>query len=124
MDIRIKAHDFVVTEDTSAYLEERLKTIENHLGADAEGARVEVELGRGAGHSKHGDNWFAQMRIVITGSDLLHAEADAETVNAAIDILKDEMLAVLKKSRTRRIVVARKIGAKVKEWLHSDTEEQ
>ena len=53
MDIRIKATNFTLNDSVSAYLDERLATITRHLGSEADNARLEVEVGRDAGHSQH-----------------------------------------------------------------------
>lgn len=117
MDIRIKATDFEMNTAAEDYLDERIQSIEKHLGDDALAARCEVELGRAAGHSKHGENWFAEFQVSYPGVEVMRVVAHAETVNAAIDAAKDEILLKLKKDKSRRFSRARKIGAQVKDWL-------
>ena len=117
MDIRIKATDFEITSQTADYLDERMLAIEKHLAGDAEIARCEIELGRAAGHSQHGKNWFSEIQIIIPGTEDLRVVAHAESVNAAIDAMKDEILGRLKKDKTKRFSHARKAGARIKEWL-------
>ena len=120
MDVRIKATDFEMTDDVQDYLDERILAIEKHMG-DADLARCEVELGRAAGHSKHGENWFAEFQIAVPGSDLVRVVAHGETVNAAIDAAKDEMLGRVKKDKTKRFASARRTGARIKDWLRGTT---
>ena len=117
MDIRIKTTDFAMNSQVEDYLDERILTLEKHIGTDAENARCEIEIGRAAAHSKHGENWFAEVQIWIAGGDQVRVVAHGETVNAAIDAAKDEILGRLKKDKTKRFVRARAVGAAIKNWL-------
>ncbi len=117
MDARIKATDFEMTTAVSDYLDEKLEAIEKHLGSDAEITRAEIEIGRAAGHSKHGENFFAEFQVMAPGVDAMRVVAHGTTVNAAIDAAKDEMLLKLKKDKTKREGNVRRIGGKIKEWM-------
>lgn len=117
MDIRIKATDFEMNAAVEDYLDDRMLAIEKHLGSDADTARAEVELGRAAGHSKHGENWFAEFQIMVPGAEVMRVVAHGESVNAAIDAAKDEALLKLKKGKTKRVGETRKLGARIKEWM-------
>src|SRR5262245_14454852 len=117
MNIRIKATDFEMNNAVENYLDERMQAIEKHLGDEADHSRCEVEIGRAAGHSNKGENWFAEIQVISPGADLVRVVGHAESVNAAIDAAKDEMLLTLKKDRTRRLSQSKKLGAKMKEWL-------
>lgn len=101
----------------SDYLDERMQAIEKHLGSDASITRAEIEIGRAAGHSKHGENFFAEFQIMAPGNDPLRVVAHGETVNAAIDAAKDEILLKLKKDKTKRETDVRRLGAKIKDWM-------
>ena len=117
MDVRIKATDFEMNDAVADYLDDRVQAIEKHMGDDADHARMEIELGRAAGHSTKGDNWFAEFQIIDPGADVVRVVGHAESVNAAIDAAKDEMMTTLKKNRTRRLSQSKRIGAKIKQWL-------
>lgn len=64
----------------------------------------------------HGAVWRAEMNVLVEGVPY-RAEAVAESMQAAIDMLKDEMLEQLKKGKDKHVSLLRKGGAKVKEWL-------
>ena len=117
MDIRLKTTDYQMTDIVQSYLDDRVATIEKHLGERANKARIEIELGRAGGHSKHGENWFAEFQVTIPGGEHVRVVAQGETMNAAIDAAKDECLMKIKKDRTRYITNMRHVGAKVKQWL-------
>ena len=99
--------------ETAAYLNEKLATLERLIHDEA--ARCEVEIGRAVGHSQQGDVWKAE--IVITNfGERLYAIAQEESVNAAIDIAKDEMLQQLRKGKDKHLSLARRMGARLKRW--------
>lgn len=119
MDITIKSTDYEMTEDVNDYIEERLKAVLRHAGVGDAPARCEVEVGQSAKHSKHGENYFAEVQLVRPGEELVRATAQAETVQAAIDIVKDEILAILRKEKTKNSSRLRRVGARMKEWIKS-----
>ena len=118
MNIRIKATDYQMTPDTEAYLGERLKTLEKLLGETAELARCEVEIGRDAGRPRHGAHlYFAEIRIAPPGESPVYARNNSESVNGAIDDVKEEVERQLRKNKRRTIRLTRRVGAQVKQWL-------
>ena len=118
MNIRIKATDYQMTPDTEAYLGERLKTLEKLLGETAELARCEVEIGRDAGRPRHGANlYFAEIHIAPPGESPVYARNNSESVNGAIDDVKEEVERQLRKNKRRTIRLTRRVGAQVKQWL-------
>ena len=92
MDRRFKTKDYEMLPDVATYLDERMKTIEKHLGEEADKVRMEVEIGKSAGHSKRGDNWFAEVQIIRPGEARARVTAKGQTVNEAIDAAKEEIL--------------------------------
>lgn len=120
MDIRIKATEYEMTSEASAYLDERLKAVEKHLGDAAKHTRCEVELGKSSGHSQHGEHWFTEIQLLIPGEDLKRVVGKGETLNESIDKVKDEILRTIKKDHSKKVSHVRKIGAKIKEWLRGE----
>ena len=116
MDIRIKTTDYHMTPEVSAYLDERIEAIAKLLASDAEASRCEVEVGRSVGNVKHGNVWFAEINVESPGVDRMRATADAETVNAAIDQAKDEVVRQLRKYRGFHRRFMRRSGAAFK-WM-------
>ena len=118
MNIRIKATDYQLTPETENYLAGRLNALEKFIGEKSELARCEVEIGRDAGRPRHGANiWFAEIRIVSPGEDAVYARNNSESVNGAIDDVKEEVERQLRKRKRRTIRITRRVGAQVKEWL-------
>lgn len=113
MQLKIKATNFEMTADISAYLDEKMASLERLVSDEA--ARFEVELGRTAGHSQQGDVWKAEI-IVNQNGERLYAVAEKESVKAAIDIAKDEMLQQLRKGKKKNTSLARKMAARLKKF--------
>jgi ribosomal subunit interface protein len=114
MDTRIKTSDYEITPEVAAYLDDKLASIEKMIVDPT--ARCDVELGRAVGHSQQGSVWKCEITISYA-SERMRAIAQEESVNAAIDIAKDEMLQQLRKNKGRYVALTRRAGAKVKEWL-------
>src|SRR3990167_3430812 len=118
MDIRIKATDYQMTPAVRDYLDQRIVSLEKLLAGFEDTARIEVELGRDAGRPRHGANvWFAEIRIVCPGQSPVYARNNSESVNGAIDDVKEEVERQLRKNKRRTIRLTRRVGAQVKQWL-------
>lgn len=118
MDIRIKSTNYEITPEIESYLSERVATLEKLLGEKAEVARCEVELGRDAGRPRHGANiWFAEIRFVIPGEGPIYARNNSESVNGAIDDVKEEVERQLRKQRKAHRRFIRKSGAALKRMM-------
>lgn len=113
MDLRIKTSDYEMTPEVRTYLGDKIATIEKLLGRETETARLEVELGRAVGRAQQGDIWRAEF-ILVRGGDRLVADADGESVNAAIDVAKDEILQQLRKSKGKSFALAKRLGGQFK----------
>lgn len=118
MNVRIKATEYQITPKTEAYVYERIQTLEKLLGEHAALARVEVELGRDAGRPRHGANlYFAEIRVTYPGANPVYARNNSESVNAAIDDVKEEVEHQLRKQKRISLRIARKGGATAKRLL-------
>lgn len=109
-----------MTTDVRKYLDTRLGTIEKIVtDADTSVVRCQVELGRSAKHAKQGvDQWFATLDIKVKKFNW-HATATAESVKAAIDIVKDEIVAQIRKEKAHHRKDVRKGAKKVKELVRT-----
>lgn len=109
--------------EVSDYIDERMAAIEKHLGSDADTARIEVQLGRASGkhHSDHG--WFAEIDVWTPGGVHVHATNHEDTINAAIDRAKEEVMTQLRKSKQFHRRFIRRTGSAIKGWMRRDDEE-
>jgi ribosomal subunit interface protein len=123
MDVRVKASDYEISPEVSAYLNERLAHIEKLLADDAELARCEVEIGRDAGRPRHGSNiWFAEIQISYPGGNLIRATNRSESINGAIDDVKEEVERQLRKEKRLHRRFLKKGGAALKRLLRWGSE--
>jgi len=115
MNVRIKATNYTLTPEVGNYLGERLKSLEKFIGADLDVVRCEVELGRDAGRPRHGANiWFAEIAVIIPGRERVYARNNSESVNGAIDDVKEEVERKLLRERKLHRRIFRKGGAILK----------
>lgn len=119
METRTKTKaGYQITPDVSKYLETRLNAIDKLLSGD-EAVRYQVELGRSAKHSKKGeDQWLAEIDIK-SGKSRWHASADALTLKAAIDAVKDEIIHQIRKDKATKRTAVKKGGQKLKAMVKS-----
>ena len=123
MNIRIKTTSYKLTAEAASYLDERLHAIEKFIGEHSDAARCEVEVGRASGHSEHGDVWRAEINLLHLGQNL-RAESEAQSINAAIDEVKDEIVRQLRRGKRLHIRLARRGGALLKRFVRFGEEEE
>lgn len=113
MDLRIKTTDYEMPREVADYLDEKIDAIQKLLAGDAETARCEVEVGKAIGGVQQGNIWRAEIIVQRDGARHV-ASARGESVNAAIDVAKDEMLKQIRRSKGRSFALAKRMGAKLK----------
>jgi ribosome-associated translation inhibitor RaiA len=82
-------------------------------------ATFEVELGKATKHHKSGKIFRAETNISYKGT-LHRAEGVAETIENAIDIMKNELKAELRKGRTKKKDVARAGSRTLKKMVRGE----
>ncbi len=121
MDVRIKQSDFQMTETIATYLDERLAHVEKLLGDTADMARCEVELGRDAGRPRHGENiWFVEITLIRPGTEHLRATNHSESINGAIDDVRDEICRQIKSEKQIHRRIIKRSGEFAKRLLRLD----
>ena len=118
MDTRIKTTDYQMTPETRTYLDQRVASLAKALTGFEDVARIEVEIGRDAGRPRHGANiWFAEMHVIVPGQERVYARNNSESVNGAIDDVKEEVERQLRRERKIHIRLYRKGGALAKRLM-------
>lgn len=120
MDTRTKATNYEITPDIAAYLDERLMAVEKLLPSDSY-AVCDVELSKETAHA-HGDLWRAEVSLEVDG--VVHrAVAQEESMQAAIDKTKDELVQMLRRGKSKHESLLRRGSIKLKQLLKFGREE-
>ena len=111
----IKTTDWTMTDEISLYLDDKMVAIEKLItNPDADTVRCDVELGKA--RDQHANAWRAEMNLFVDGTTH-RSEATGETLQEALDEVKDEIMRQLKKTKQKHTSLLRRGGASVKNWL-------
>ncbi len=111
----VKASNIVLTRAISRYIKEKVDHLDKFIDKNDESASAKIEVGKTTGHHK-GDIFRAELNVHIAGKDF-RAESTREDLYAALDDVKDEMSAELKKFKERRETMKRRGGRTMKKIL-------
>lgn len=113
--IIIKSTNFSLTPSINEYVNSNLRPLEKFFqGIDEVDMRVEV--GRSTFHHKKGEVFFAEANINL-GKRLLRAHAEAFSVQAAIDEVKDELKSEIFKFKGKKETVFRRGARSISKLL-------
>ena len=113
-NLTIKTTEWTMTDEIRTYLDEKLLAIDKLIDSDPETVRCDVELGKA--RENHAHAFRAEMNLFIGGA-MVRSEATGETLQVALDEVKDEIVRQLKKSKQKHTSLLRRGGASVKNWL-------
>lgn len=116
MNISFKTQNVELTPDIRAYAEEKASAVQKVLGHHAEAdIACEIVLSR---DEKHATGLVYRADIsAYAGAEKVHAVGHGESLKAAIDLAKDELVRRATSDKEKRMTLIRKGRAKVKEWL-------
>lgn len=115
MNINIKGTNIELTEAIQSYVDKRLQSLEKFLGGDP-AIQCDVEVKKTTQHHKHGDIFRAEIHIVGSNKNI-YVAAEESDLYAAIDRVRDEAMHRLTSSKDKKVSLARRSGAKVKDIL-------
>jgi len=116
MNTKIKTTGVGLTDDVHSYLNKRLSFIEQLINAKDKNVLCEVELSKTTGHHKQGDIYRAEVNLKVGGRNF-YAHSEQENINAAIDVVKDEMAKELRRNKDKKQTLVRKGGIRIKQIL-------
>ena len=102
MKVTIKATNLNLTPAIKKAIEEKIATLDKfipHIGTPVE-AFVEVAIE--TRHHQKGKIYYAEANIKVPG-EIIRSEAREENIYKAINTVKDELQALLKKHKKRKI---------------------
>lgn len=124
MQINIKTTDLEFTPELYNYTQKKLLDVERLAGENMGEISAQVELARANRHHKQGEDiFYAEVNLMIKGK-LYRATADASSIHAAIDKMRDEIMKEVKRDFSKQETLVRKGAAKVKEWMRWGKKEQ
>jgi len=110
--ITIKFTNLESSESINRYLEEKFGPLEKFLGEFGTPHNLYVELAKTTKHHKTGPYFYAEADIVVPKGHL-RAEATAEDIYSAIDILKNEIKRQLVGLKEKRVARAKKLETRI-----------
>jgi ribosomal subunit interface protein len=118
VNIQLKTTHYDITPEVRRYLDERLGAIEKFLDESEGEAICGVELEHKYGQ-QHGRIFRAEINLNTHG-EFFRVEAKEESINAAIDAVRDEITRRLRKSKTKHMSRIRRGGAMLKKMLRGE----
>ncbi|PIT91070.1 ribosomal subunit interface protein [Candidatus Kaiserbacteria bacterium CG10_big_fil_rev_8_21_14_0_10_49_17] len=116
MLVSIKATLIELTPEIEEYINKKVGTFEKHIHKDDESVKCEVEVGKVSEHHQSGDVYRTEVNITHDGK-LFRAESKGESMNAALDSVRDEMEKQLRRHKKKKDSLLRRGGARVKGML-------
>ncbi|MCL4437636.1 ribosome-associated translation inhibitor RaiA [Patescibacteria group bacterium] len=103
MNINIKATDIDLTSTLTDYINEKIGDLDKFIGKMEKKGEIEVfiEVGRSTKHHYKGEVFFAKGDFNLPEKSAI-VESTAETVYAAIDLLKDKLRREIEKYRDQK----------------------
>lgn len=111
MKTNIKATNIELTSEITDYLNKKLIALEKVV--TDQNMFCQIELGRTTAHHAHGDVFRAEINCNVGGKDF-RAVSESDTLYAAIDAMKDEIIEGVKSFKSKRMTLIRRGGATVK----------
>jgi ribosomal subunit interface protein len=103
---------------TVLYLEKRLASAEKFIPKNGK-VVCDCELAKTTEHHEKGPVFYAEVNLQINGA-MYRATANAETIEAAIDIMQSNLIRELQKNKKKSLAAKRKVGTQAKEFLRKE----
>jgi len=113
MKTRIKTTNLTLTPEIQDYLDKKMEAIYKLIDPNDTSVSCQVELGRTSNHHKSGDVFMAEINLRMGGKDF-RVVSEQETLLAAMDEAKDEILREIKGYKSKQITLVRRGGAAIK----------
>lgn len=113
MNISIKATGYMLSDETRELIDTKFAKLAKLVG---EGATLACEIEESIAVVRAGGRYRAEGNLNV-GGKLYRAEALGDTLEGAVDRVRDELLSELRTSRSRTRRLAKRGGALVKGWL-------
>ncbi len=115
MNLTIKATHHKLSPASRALIEEKMEALRKFTNED-ESATLTCEIEESMSVERAGAKYRAEGNLTINGT-LFRAEALGETLEAAVDAVRDELVREVRQSRGKARRLLRRGGAALKEML-------
>lgn len=116
MKLNVKAANLELSPRLREYLENRLYSLKKLIEEHSDEAVANVEVAYLTHHHRHGRVFKAEINLCFSGREFYASEL-AEDFYQAIDLVKDEMGRQLRSDRKKKIVLIRRGGRLIKNFL-------
>lgn len=122
MKFNLKTTGFRIDEPLRVYVESKIVSPVERLlrgQAETEAVSFDIEIERETKHHKKGRIWRAEANLTIP-KGFFRAEAEAEDIRSAIDMVEAEILSELKKYKEKLLAKSKRVARKTKNELKLD----
>ncbi len=116
MNIHIKTTNLTLTPDIESYLDKKMESMEKIIDPNDTSVYCQVELAKTTNHHKSGEIYKAEFNF-RKGGEQFRAVSEQETLLAAIDEAKDELVRELNTHRSKQMTMVRRGGAAIKNMI-------
>lgn len=117
MKINIKSTKIEITENIKNYIEDKIGGLEKFIKETKNEAEFFIEIGKPSEHHKHGEDVFYAECNVGIGGELFRGEVENESLQGAIDELKNVMQRELSSFKNKQETIYRRSARKIKKLL-------
>ncbi len=111
-----------LTDAINDYLTKKLDAMDKFIDPGDDSAICDVEVGKTTDHHRNGDFFRAEVNLQWAGRQYYSA-VEKDDLYAAIDEVKDQIIAELSKSKEKQGDSIREGGKEAKEILHQEPAE-
>ncbi len=108
--------NFDLNKDVKLYIEKKINSINENFFLNEENVTCNFRIGKNSANHKSTKAFFAEATIE-TSKKAFGARADEETVEEAIDHLKDALIRKITSYKDKKTTFLKKSGRKTKELL-------
>lgn len=108
MKITIKATHLKLTPEIEKAIEGKIATLDKFIPNIGIPLEAFVEVAVETRHHQKGDIYYAEANIALPGKVIIRSEARDENIYKAINAVKDELQALLKKYKEKQVILRRR----------------
>jgi len=117
MQIKIKATNIEITDAISAYVEEKIESVEKFVVAhQKEEVLADVEIGKTTNHHNSGDVFRAEVMIRVRGKQF-RAVSQKDDLYTAIDDVRNELIREINSTKGKERTLVRRGAGMIKNLL-------